>query len=287
MNDILSDAGVEPRDTVILLHTPREAKLARLLPFLVEAEPDFFTLFQSSHSPQATATMRGRAYVASFVRVESGTLAFTGIHRNLGVVDRPMAEIAALPQVRRLMEDFGAYQEFRTPNGRNWPWFDLEPTELMGEYFGRLQIQPRLTPAYARLAENLDAQVVALSQASVLSPAPPNWRHFLVSGPEIRALPLSWATRLSDWRGIYLIVDESDGARYVGSAYGTTNLLGRWRTHVANDVGVTAQLRLRNTVNFRFSILERVSPDMSPDDVIALERTWMDRLHTIEYGLNT
>jgi len=38
---------------------------------------------------------------------------------------------------------------------------------------------------------------------------------------------------------------------------------------------------------FIFTILQRVSPDMEPDDVIRLESSWKQRLHTRQpYGLN-
>ncbi len=38
--------------------------------------------------------------------------------------------------------------------------------------------------------------------------------------------------------------------------------------------------------SFAFSILQRVSPEMDPADVIALEGSWKERLHTREHGLN-
>ncbi len=46
-------------------------------------------------------------------------------------------------------------------------------------------------------------------------------------------------------------------------------------------------LRKRDPQHFRFTILQRVSPDMDSDDVIRLESTWKERLHTrMPYGLN-
>ncbi len=104
--------------------------------------------------------------------------------------------------------------------------------------------------------------------------------------PELAVLPPSWQAELSRWRGIYLITVEGEGARYVGAAYGEHNMLGRWRAHVAGEMGVTKELSLRNSETFRFSILELLAPDATMDEVIACERCWMDRLHTIEYGLN-
>jgi hypothetical protein len=38
--------------------------------------------------------------------------------------------------------------------------------------------------------------------------------------------------------------------------------------------------------DLRFSILQRTSPDLDPETVIALEASWKTRLHTRELGLN-
>ncbi len=89
-----------------------------------------------------------------------------------------------------------------------------------------------------------------------------------------------------EWRGIYFIYDESDGKGYVGSAYGKDNILGRWLSYKASGHGGNKQLCKRYPKNFRFSILQRVSPDMDADDVIRIEGTWKERLHTRDYGLN-
>ena len=46
-------------------------------------------------------------------------------------------------------------------------------------------------------------------------------------------------------------------------------------------------LRKREPGDFRFSILQIVSPDMDARDVILLEATWKDRLHTrAPHGIN-
>jgi hypothetical protein len=114
----------------------------------------------------------------------------------------------------------------------------------------------------------------------------PDWRRLVLRAREVDLLPRDWAARLSQWRGIYLIVDESDGARYVGSAYGAENLLGRWRAHIRGEKGMTVELKRRSPANFRFSILERLSPDADPADVIDLEGGWKLRIHSYAFGLN-
>lgn len=285
-NDILRAEGIDPARTAVCLHTPRERALARLLPLFAETEPALFEAYQGAHSVTATRTLRKRDYMASFVRIESGTLVFVGVYRNRGARERPRAEIRTMPEIDRLIRDLGAYREFEDTAGPAWLWFDLELTGYLGAYRGRLQIAPRLTQAYMRLAEKLDAEVVALSRDSELSAAAPDWQSFIVTGPEMRLLPANWASRLREWRGVYLIVDETDGQRYVGSAYGADNLLARWRAHVANDRGTTARLRARDPANFRFSILQTVDPNLTAEDLIAIENSWKERLHTREFGLN-
>jgi hypothetical protein len=100
-------------------------------------------------------------------------------------------------------------------------------------------------------------------------------------------LPTRWRSALAHWRGIYFIFDVSDAKGYVGAAYGHDNILGRWLAYAATGHGGNSLLRQRDPRHFRFTILQRVSPDMEDDDVIRLEATWKERLHTRPpYGLN-
>ena len=115
----------------------------------------------------------------------------------------------------------------------------------------------------------------------------PDWNELDLGWHEINLLPRPWRLALSHWRGIYYIFDTSDGKGYVGSAYGAENLLGRWRNYAASGHGGNTLLRRREPKTLRFSILQRVSPDMDATDVIRLEATWKDRLHTrAPIGLN-
>ena len=99
-------------------------------------------------------------------------------------------------------------------------------------------------------------------------------------------MPSSWQEKLSQWRGIFYIFDKSDGKAYIGSAYGKDNLSGRWINYAASGHGGNKWLRDRDPKNFVFTILQRVSPDMDQNDVIQLENSWKERLHTKKFGLN-
>ena len=73
----------------------------------------------------------------------------------------------------------------------------------------------------------------------------------------------------------------------LGSAYGEDNILGRWLNYAVSGHGGNRLLRKHDHRNFQFAILQRVSPDMIISDIIRLESTWKERLHTHEpYGLN-
>jgi hypothetical protein len=115
----------------------------------------------------------------------------------------------------------------------------------------------------------------------------PEWHEINLSWEELRMLPSAWKAALSQWRGIYLIFDASDGKGYIGSAYGEFNLLGRWLNYASRGHGGNRLLRQRDPLRFRFTILQLVSPGMDAADVIRLEGSWKRRLHTrAPHGLN-
>ena len=115
----------------------------------------------------------------------------------------------------------------------------------------------------------------------------PGWESLSIDWQQLGFLPLSWQSALAQWRGIYLIIDQSDGRQYVGSACGSENILQRWRDYARTGHGGNRDLRARDPRNFVFSILQRVSPDLPETDVISIENTWKARLRSrAPWGLN-
>ena len=114
----------------------------------------------------------------------------------------------------------------------------------------------------------------------------PDWDELVFGWDELKVLPEKWRITLSQWRRVYFIFDPSDGQGYVGSAYGDENIMGRWLNYAASGHGGNRELRQRDPSSFEFSILQRVSPDMEPSDVIRIETKWKDRLHTRDFGMN-
>jgi hypothetical protein len=167
-------------------------------------------------------------------------------------------------------------------------WFDLVPTEAYSSWKGKLIVEwPGLERSFWRWADRNKIPVLAILEDSALDAAMSPWDEMKLTWRELGVLPTRWKLALSQWRGFYYIFDASDGKGYVGSAYGNDNLLGRWQNYAASGHGGNTLLRKRDARNFQFTILQRVSPDMDASDVIRLEGTWKDRLHTrTPNGLN-
>jgi len=122
---------------------------------------------------------------------------------------------------------------------------------------------------------------------SALAEGMPAWDELVLSYDALKTLPNSWKSALANWRGIYLIVDTSDRKPYVGAAYGADNIYGRWMSYARGKNGGKKLMQGRDPKNFRFSILQRPSPDITVDEITAIENKWKQRLHTRHpYGLN-
>lgn len=294
LHDVWARAGIEPKDINVILHSPF-GELGRVLPQLIRTRPRLLEVYQATHSAPAEHVLKkGRRFAAAFLKVGSAreqgvsNLIFVGLYENQGWRVRTIEDVGRDPDVMALQEGYGIFgKDDSASREGHYNWFDLAITDRLEDLQGRLMIDVRLTPSYVRLAEKLDAPVSAIHEIATFEAPAPGWRDMIVSAGQMRALPVSWEAALRHWRGVYLIVDEADGARYVGSAYGVENLLSRWRTHVAReDRGVTAQLSKRPTGQFRFSILELLAPSAPLEEVIAVEQSWKQRLHTVTWGLN-
>ena len=97
---------------------------------------------------------------------------------------------------------------------------------------------------------------------------------------------------LSKVKGVYLIVDTTDGKQYVGSAYGDNGILGRWaiyaNTHHGGNKKMIELLKKHpeRYKSFRFTILKIFSDGAKDIEVIDSEKLYKQKLGTIEHGLN-
>ncbi len=112
---------------------------------------------------------------------------------------------------------------------------------------------------------------------------------FLASKPD-------WKAALYSVKGVYLIMDKSNGKKYVGSAYGADGVWSRWSCYIGNGHGghsneLTQLIKVKGKEyarqNFRFSLLEYRPMKTDDTEIIARENYWKEALLSRgEFGYN-
>lgn len=284
---LLGALQIEANRVALCLHKPGDARERLALMSLADTQATAFETYQSTHPRQAEATLKARDVMASFVTRGDGTLTFVGLYQQNGWTERSAKELEADPAMQALFTFIGSKRGFEERGIKSRAQFSLMLMAELAELRGRLIVADPGARAHMRLAETTPLSIVAITPEPDLCPSMPDWRDLVIDTATLRALPRRWAETLRHWRGIYLIMDTSDGARYVGAAYGAENLLGRWQAHIAGEFGVTRELSRRDPNYFTFTILDLVSPVARIDEVTQLEHTWIERLHTRRFGLNS
>lgn len=268
-------------------HVPTAPELRRTLPWLAAERPEVFNAYQRSQHARVEKQLTQAAYVASSIGHKAREALFIGLYKVIGSRQISFEEFWEIP----------ANKELRRLGAKGWvggdapppvSWFDLELIDVYQDWKGKLILDwPPPEVSWTRWADQNEFGVKAILEESRLDKGMPSWNELLLTWEELVHLPESWIKVLNEWRCIYFIFDSADGKSYVGSAYGGKNLYGRWKNYAATGDGGNKLLRDRAPDKFRFSILERVSPDMKPEEVINLESNWKGRLHTRgEFGLN-
>lgn len=290
LNDLLIREGIDASKVVVMRHRPTAPELRAVLPWLAAEKPAAFNAYQQTQAPtveKALKALTGHGYIASFIGQKPSKATFAGLYHIASSRPLTREQFHAMPEyglLNRLGNNGFGLGEVR----ETIDFFDLVETNFYRNWKGKLIIDwPPPERSWWRRAERNTMPVSAILEESAFVRGMPAWEDINLSWSELAVLPSSWKEALSHWRGIYFIHDQSDGRGYVGSAYGEGNLLGRWLNYAASGHGGNALLRGRDPLNFRFTILQRLSPDMDADDVIRIEANWKDRLHTRKpHGLN-
>jgi len=290
LNDLLREKDIDPQVVLVLRHRPNEPELNKVLPWLAAEEPDVFNAYQQTQGERverAMQAMTGTGYVASFSGQEPGKARFVGLY-SIGE-SKPLSreEFWQVPEYVKL-KTFGMRGFADERASASVLWFDLVLTDFYAHWKGKLIIGwPPPERSWWRRAHRNEFPVIAVLEDSALAAALPEWDEIDFTWEALQILPARLQFKPSEWRGIYYIFDTLDEKGYVGSAYGESNLLGRWLDYANRGDGGNKLLRQREPQNFRFTILQRVSPDMDADDVVRLESSWKRRLHTRHpHGLN-
>lgn len=290
-NDLLARHKFDPANVLVLRHRPHEPMLRKVLPWLAAERPHIFNAYQQTQGTKLEAvmeTLKGHGYLASFIGHEPAKAAFVGLYKiahSKQMTHRQYWRVAAY----KLMKGWGMKGWIAKESNRKLiRWFDLQEQDFYREWKGRLIVNwPPPERSWWRRAHRNLIPVSAILPDSILTARMPSWEAIDFGWDELNALPSAWKAALSQWRGIYYIFDAGAGKGYVGSAYGEENILGRWHNYGKDGSGGNTLLKARDPKHFRFSIIQRVSPDMEAAEVIRLEASWKARLHTrVPFGLN-
>ena len=288
LNDLLITKNVDPEKVLVLRHRPSEPELNKVFPLIAADRSDLFDAYQQTQREKlekVMAAMIGTGYVASFIAHGAARALFIGLYKIDGARPITYDEYWKMPEHVELKALGMAGFDGKRPSVL---WFDLPSANFYPEWKGKLVVDwPPPERSWWRRAHRNVIPVRAILEESVLDGRMKEWNELEFTWSQLGVLPTRWKAKLSEWRAIYYIFDTSDRKGYVGAAYGADNLLGRWLNYAATGHGGNRQLRQRDPQHFRFSILQRVSPDMDADEVIRVENTWKDRLHTrAPVGLN-
>ncbi|MCX6029077.1 MAG: GIY-YIG nuclease family protein [Chloroflexi bacterium] len=214
-----------------------------------------------------------RPYVISLIQLpERGTWLFSGLYRVNGVTE-----------------------------GTHVPWiYSTELVEGQENLVGRvvLRFQKDFRNSYVfgeKYASGL--VVIELRRERAAISEFPGYKDVLLTKAELDVIVSqnleSWRAALSSVSGIYLIVDQSTGKQYVGSAYGEGGIWTRWCQYYLTRHGGNEELvaLLRNAGsehanNFQFAVLEVCDLAFTKDQVIGRESHWKNVLCSKEHGLN-
>jgi GIY-YIG catalytic domain len=289
LKDLIKSNGIDPQHVLVLRHRPWETLLHKMLPFLASEKPELFNAYQQTQDKQVEGEMARAKYVASFIGHEPGKALFVGLYARTGekpISRKQFLEIPANVELKAFGMNGFTEEESRS----SFLLFDLVLTDFYAHWKGKLIIGwPPLDKNWHRWAHKPknEMPVIAVLEDSALNSGMPEWHEIDLRWEQLSLLPTSWKLKLQQWRGIYYVVDTSDGKGYVGSAYGKNNLLGRWQNYAARGDGGNRLLRQRDRRNFRFTILELDAPNRDASDVVRLESSWKARLHTRKpHGLN-
>ena len=176
-------------------------------------------------------------------------------------------------------------------------YYELEHLPQYDEFAGRVVIEwGRATRRWAQHMKNKPV-IEIIPPGRALQPFP-DYLDFTLSHQELQELienPIvhrDWQSSLSAVAGIYLILAETTGEQYVGSARGHSGIWGRWQQYAANGHGGNKLLEelVKDDAAypnaFRYSVLQVLPKSTKDGEVNHWETQYKLKLGSRAIGLN-
>ena len=242
--------------------------------------------FEEYQSLQEKVKFHIGGYLASFVVTTTRETLFVGLYK---VLERSACRAGTQCPVSGKVYKAGEAQ-----------WYTIERASKMDEYSGKLVIrwntlttdgkEKSLAQSFAQRATH-EKPVVKILGERFQVPFP-GFRSFHENVSDVPNLPESWKQSLRSVWGIYLLVCNATGKKYVGSAYNENGLYGRLCDYKsAKQPGHKRLVSHDKTLNggkgYQCCILDVVTPGVTTSEITTLEGLWKDKLRSREaWGLN-
>ena len=176
-------------------------------------------------------------------------------------------------------------------------FYDFEEDSRFTDLRGRIVIDwGKGTRKWDQIARN--KPVLEIRESGRCLPPFEDYLEFSLSYAQLKSMFANeeahreWRTHLSAVSGVYLILAETSGDLYVGSAYGQGGIWARWRQYAKTKHGGNVMLRELISTDrsypdsFRFSVLQVLPKTMTQDEVIRREAIYKSKLGSRAKGLN-
>lgn len=163
--------------------------------------------------------------------------------------------------------------------------YEMTYDDRLDEYKERLVVDwGRGTRSWVQLASRQPKPVRALRDPQ--EPPFPGFARFCVDVHDVPGIYPSWQERLSEVKGVYVLVDKKTGQQYVGSAKGEESLWGRLSEYARTGHGGNVELKHHKEARYQVGVLQVVDLSLPDHSIEEIESWWKRKLMTREHGLN-
>jgi hypothetical protein len=222
-------------------------------------------------------------YVVSFLGLSSTMALFFKVYKVMDVQD---------PQSINLPEGF-PFQNFKNDSE---VYYDLKELPEFNDLSKRVVIDWG-KGALAWIQNSKEKEVIQIYPCGYFMDFP-GYLNFVLTFKELELIynfpdaNSVWINKLSSTFGIYMILDTETGNQYIGSAYGTEGIWGRWKTYIKTGHGNNQKLKEllaqeKYKYNFQFTILQTLPSNLNVDEVVKYENLYKTKFGSRVFGLNS
>ena len=276
-SDLLKRADIDPKRVKLLRHAYSDEK------FKACADEDMLYEYTCHQKPDFS---KGYDYWCVFVSGKSTLARFVTMYKvGKSVPDTPERIPDGLPEI-----------EAKKYNGES-SIYELEYVDLLKEYENKLVIEWGAGTRQFAHRGTTEKPIVSIRAEEKKTfkgydKVRLSYEQLKEIIEDVDEIYADWHTALKSVNAIYLIVDTESGKQYVGSAYGSEGLFGRWSCYVQSHHGGNKLMKEEICYHpdryhaFQFSILQILPKTMSPEEIINTETLWKLKLQSIKFGLN-